>query len=63
MTNDPNATPRTDAFWMLWRQARLSEIDALERELEISPRTAELRKELKLLRRRLAATEREENAT
>ncbi len=36
MTNDPKADARTDTFWMLWRQARLSEIDALERDKGIS---------------------------
>jgi hypothetical protein len=31
-------------FWMAFRQALLMMLDALERELEIEPRTAELRK-------------------
>jgi hypothetical protein len=37
----------TDAdrdFWMLIRQALLMALDALERRLDIHPRTAELRK-------------------
>jgi len=34
-------------FWMAFRQALLMLLDALERELEISPRTAELRKSSK----------------
>ena len=35
-------------FWMMVRQALLMLLDALERRLEISPRTAELRKQLRL---------------
>jgi hypothetical protein len=31
-------------FWMLIRQALLMALDAIERMLEIQPRTAELRK-------------------
>jgi hypothetical protein len=31
-------------FWMSFRQALLMFLDALERELKIEPRTAELRK-------------------
>ena len=34
-------------FWMAFRQALLMMLDALERELQISPRTAELRKQSK----------------
>jgi hypothetical protein len=32
-------------FWLALRQALLMVVDALERELGISPRTAELRKQ------------------
>jgi len=35
------------ASWMLIRQAFLMIVDALERELDVTPRTAELRKERK----------------
>lgn len=35
------------AFWMAFRQALLTMLDALERELGISPRTAELRHEVR----------------
>ena len=34
-------------FWLAFRQAILFLLDALERELSISPRTAELRKDAK----------------
>jgi len=36
------------ASWMLIRQAFLMVVDALERELDVTPRTAELRKEKKV---------------
>ena len=39
------------ASWMLIRQAFLMIVDALERELDVTPRTAELRKERKQERR------------
>ena len=39
------------ASWMLIRQAFLMVVDALERELDVTPRTAELRKERKQERR------------
>ena len=35
------------AFWMLVRQALLLQVDAIERRLEINPRTARLRKDYK----------------
>jgi hypothetical protein len=35
-------------FWLALRQALLMVVDALERELGISPRTAELRKQRQL---------------
>ena len=35
------------ASWMLIRQAFLMVVDALERELDVTPRTAELRREKK----------------
>jgi hypothetical protein len=38
-------------FWMAVRQAVLMFLDALERELGLTPRTAELRKERKRERR------------
>ena len=38
------------ASWMLIRQAFLMIVDALERELDVTPRTAELRKERKAQR-------------
>lgn len=31
-------------FWMLMRAALLAQLDAIERKLQISPRTAELRR-------------------
>lgn len=34
-------------FWMAFRQALLAILDALERELEISPRTSEMRRSFK----------------
>lgn len=34
-------------FWIAFRQAMLMLLDALERELQISPRTAELRRDAK----------------
>jgi len=37
------------AFWMAVRQALLMMLDALERWLGIAPRTAELRKQAKLI--------------
>ena len=37
------------AFWMAIRQALLMALDAIERELNISPRTSELRKLAKSL--------------
>ena len=39
------------ASWMLIRQAFLMIVDALERELDVTPRTAELRKDMKRERR------------
>jgi len=36
-------------FWMAFREAVLMFLDAMERELEIEPRTAELRKMVKRL--------------
>ena len=39
------------ASWMLIRQAFLMVVDALERELDVTPRTAELRKDMKRERR------------
>ena len=41
-------------FWMAVRQAILAMLDALERELQTERRTAEVAKENKELRRRLA---------
>jgi hypothetical protein len=41
----------TREFWLAVRQALLMVLDALERMLDISPRTAELRHDKKLLRR------------
>lgn len=38
----------TREFWVAVRQALLMLVDALERELGISPRTAELRKDRKM---------------
>jgi len=37
----------TREFWLAIRQALLMIVDALERELQLEPRTAELRKERK----------------
>jgi hypothetical protein len=39
-------------FWMAVRQAVLMFLDALERELGLTPRTAELRREKKAERKR-----------
>ena len=35
-------------FWMGMREAYLSQVDAIERRLDIKPRTSELRREEKL---------------
>ena len=48
MTSEPEKRiGLTIGSWMLIRQAFLMLVDALERELDIEPRTAELRKERK----------------
>ena len=44
----PMPLPR--AFLIQWRQSLLQLLDAIERELQISPRTAELRRNSKLKR-------------
>ena len=43
------------AFWMQVRQALLMMVDAIERMMDVQPRTSELRKE----RKRYAATDTE----
>ena len=40
----------TRADWLMIRQALLMVVDVLERALDMHPRTAQLRKELKKLR-------------
>jgi hypothetical protein len=43
----PTSSYNEREFWMLIRQALLMVVDAIERRLEISPRTSELKRQLK----------------